>query len=623
MRKRFDELPIKQEVQKALEDMGFATATQIQSEAIPVLIEGKDLVAQAPTGTGKTCAFGIPIIEKVDASLSKPQALVLCPTRELAVQTAGEIKKLSKHTPGIKIVTVYGGQPIDRQITDLKSRPQIIIATPGRLQDHLRRKTIKLDHVNTLVLDEADEMLNMGFREEIDEILRTVPEERQTVLFSATLSPEILEITKSYQTDAVKISVAKDESTTPLVEQFYIPVKVGKKVEITACLLGIIPDGQGMIFCNTKKMVDELSDMLYQRGFSTAAIHGDLKQSQRDRVMDDVKKGRAKILIATDVAARGIDVKGLSFVINYDLPIETEYYVHRIGRTGRAEEKGIAYSLVSSRDMQKLHRIIGQTKSKIQACEAPTRRDVEFTRTKRLFDEISSVITSNMHEKFLELYAEYSKNNPEHTAEEIAAALLFKLSENSLNAWADLPETFEKVKDFEKSSKPRGDRGDRGNNRGSNRGGRSDRGGRGGERGDRNKFKGDNKGGFKGKGDRDNNRGDRGDRGERKGKYDSFEGFDGGGRFDGAEKKPYHSDKERSKKNDTEHAFETFRKGNKSDKGSKGGKSGGGFGGFGGGHGKGSKNSDSRNPLAVKKNKKVPTHPTFDEFTFSSKKKKK
>ena len=350
---RFDELNLYPQVLRAIKEMGFEEATPIQSRAIPAVMSGADVIGQAQTGTGKTASFGIPVLHKVDVNSKKTQVLILSPTRELAIQVCEEIRKLAKYMHGIKVLPVYGGQDITRQIKALKGGAQIIIGTPGRVMDHLRRKTIRCDAVNTIVLDEADEMLNMGFREDIETILEYIPQEgRQTVLFSATMPKPILDITKKYQHDAVNIKVVKKELTVPSIEQYYYDVKRKDKTEVLTRLLDYYNPKLSLVFCNTKKMVDELTDALKDRGYLAEGLHGDMKQVQRDRVMKAFRSGRVEILIATDVAARGIDVDDVEAVFNYDIPQDDEYYVHRIGRTARADRDGIAITLVSEKDIR-------------------------------------------------------------------------------------------------------------------------------------------------------------------------------------------------------------------------------------------------------------------------------
>ena len=420
---RFEEMGLSEEIQKAVRYMGFEEASPIQAKAIPAMISGIDLIGQAQTGTGKTAAFGIPILEKVDPKLKKLQAIVLCPTRELAIQVADEIRNLSRYMHGIKVLPIYGGQDIVKQIRSLKSGTQIIIGTPGRVMDHMRRKTMKLDFVHTVVLDEADEMLNMGFREDIEFVLSGVPEERQTVLFSATMPKPIMEITKKFQNNAKVIKVTKKELTVPNIEQYYYDVKPKKKEEVLSRLLDIYSPRLSVVFCNTKKQVDLLVNALLGRGYFAAGLHGDMKQEQRDRVMQGFRTGKTEILVATDVAARGIDVDEVEAVFNYDLPQDDEYYVHRIGRTGRAGREGRAFSFVSGKEVYKLKEIQRYCKTKIYAQKVPSLNDVANTKMENILDDVDRVIEQEDLDMMINAIEE-RVNNSEFTAMDMAAAFL-------------------------------------------------------------------------------------------------------------------------------------------------------------------------------------------------------
>ena len=420
---RFEEMGLSEEIQKAVSYMGFEEASPIQAKAIPAMISGIDLIGQAQTGTGKTAAFGIPILEKVDPKLKKLQAIVLCPTRELAIQVADEIRNLSRYMHGIKVLPIYGGQDIVKQIRSLKSGTQIIIGTPGRVMDHMRRKTMKLDFVHTVVLDEADEMLNMGFREDIEFVLSGVPEERQTVLFSATMPKPIMEITKKFQNNAKVIKVTKKELTVPNIEQYYYDVKPKKKEEVLSRLLDIYSPRLSVVFCNTKKQVDLLVNALLGRGYFAAGLHGDMKQEQRDRVMQGFRTGKTEILVATDVAARGIDVDEVEAVFNYDLPQDDEYYVHRIGRTGRAGREGRAFSFVSGKEVYKLKEIQRYCKTKIYAQKVPSLNDVANTKMENILDDVERVIEQEDLDMMINAIEE-RVNNSEFTAMDMAAAFL-------------------------------------------------------------------------------------------------------------------------------------------------------------------------------------------------------
>ncbi len=420
---RFDELGLCSEIQKAIEYMGFEEPSPIQRKAIPVMMSGRDLIGQAQTGTGKTAAFGIPMLEKLNPRNKKIQGIVLCPTRELAIQVADEIRNLARYMHSIKVVPIYGGQDIVKQIRSLKSGAQLVIGTPGRVMDHMRRKTIKLTDVNTVILDEADEMLNMGFREDIETILNGIPQEHQTVLFSATMPRPILDITRKFQKDAEVIKVVKKELTVSNIEQFYYEVKPKNKEEVLSRLLDIYSPKLSVIFCNTKKQVDLLVTSLLGRGYFAAGLHGDMKQVQRDRVMDGFRSGKTDILVATDVAARGIDVDDVEAVFNYDLPQDDEYYVHRIGRTGRAGRVGRAFSFVSGKEVYKLKEIQRYCKTKIYAQKVPSLDDVANTKMEKILDEVDHVIDSEDLTTMINAI-ESKLNGSDYTAMDIAAAFL-------------------------------------------------------------------------------------------------------------------------------------------------------------------------------------------------------
>lgn len=374
-------------VLRAIREMGFEKMTPIQLQAIPLLLEGNDIIGQAQTGTGKTAAFGIPIIQKIDPNNRALQAIILCPTRELAVQAAEELRKLAKYMHGIKVLPVYGGQEIGRQITGLKGT-QIVVGTPGRVMDHMRRHTIKLDQVGMVVLDEADEMLDMGFREDMEMILGEIPGEHQTAMFSATMPQPILDITDRFQKDARFIRVASRELTIPLVSQYYYRIKNKDKDAACVRLLEYYQPRLCLIFCNTKKKVDELAEYLKQHGYQAEGLHGDMSQSQRDVAMGRFRNASTNILIATDVAARGIDVENVEAVINYDLPQDIEYYVHRIGRTGRAGKTGNAYTFVSGREVFRIRQIERFCGTTIDEWKLPGASKVLKAKAIKLLDEV-------------------------------------------------------------------------------------------------------------------------------------------------------------------------------------------------------------------------------------------
>ena len=373
---KYEDSGIDPRILRAVSEMGYEQMTPIQEQAIPKLMEGRDVIGQAQTGTGKTAAFGIPMLQRMDAGSRELQGMILCPTRELAIQAAEELHKFSKYMHGIRVVPIYGGQDISRQIKALKGGAQIIVGTPGRVMDHMRRHTIKPDGLKMVVLDEADEMLNMGFREDMETILGEIRYPHQTALFSATMPQAILDITHKYQKDAVAVRITKKELTIPLVKQYYYVVKNIYKEEAVSRLLDTYGLKRSIIFCNTKKMVDELSEKLKKRGYQAEGLHGDMTQKQRDFVMNRFKSGGLQVLIATDVAARGIDVDDLEAVFNYDVPQDTEYYVHRIGRTGRAGREGLAFTFAYGRDLYRIREIERVCKTKMTEQKLPKSRQV-------------------------------------------------------------------------------------------------------------------------------------------------------------------------------------------------------------------------------------------------------
>ena len=429
---KFDELNIDERILRAIEDMGFEETSPIQTQAIPAVCEGIDVVGQAQTGTGKTAAYTIPMLMKIDPQIKKPQAIVLCPTRELAVQVAEEIRKLAKYMSDIKVLPVYGGQEIVRQIKSLKTGVQIIVGTPGRVMDHMRRKTVKFDNINMVILDEADEMLDMGFREDMETILTETPEDRQTVMFSATMPKAIMDIARNFQKDARIIKVVREELTVSNIEQFYYEVRPKNKTEVLCRLIDIYNPRLSVVFCNTKRQVDELISELKGRGYFADGIHGDMKQQQRDRVMDDFRSGKVDILIATDVAARGIDVDDVDMVFNYDIPQDEEYYVHRIGRTGRAGRSGMALSFISGKEVYKLKDIERYCKTKILAKPVPSLDDVKNTKLDNMFDKIRQTIEEGGLTDMVNLVEEHV-NQEEYTSMDMAAALLKMLIGDTLD----------------------------------------------------------------------------------------------------------------------------------------------------------------------------------------------
>jgi len=420
----FNELNLSQELIMAVDDLGFEEMTEIQEKSIPLLLEGTDLIGRSNTGTGKTAAFGIPAIESITAEMSRClQVLILCPTRELAMQACDELKKFAKYKKWVKPAAVYGGASMEKQIYTLKRGANIVVGTPGRVMDHIRRRTLKIDNIKTVILDEADEMLNMGFREDIESILNDIPQEHQTVLFSATMPPEIMNITKKYQNNPAVIKIAAKYKTVDLIQQFYFEVAMGRKTDALKLLLAAYQPKSSMVFCNTKKMVDELTEALLSGGFKAVGLHGDMKQSQRTQVMNSFKCGATSILVATDVAARGIDVSGIDAVFNYDIPQDNEYYIHRIGRTGRAGHTGAAYTLVSGRrQVNELKDISRYTKAEIIHMELPEKDDIIDIKLQSLKSDITELLQNNISEAAYDLIENLENNGI--SPKKIAAALI-------------------------------------------------------------------------------------------------------------------------------------------------------------------------------------------------------
>jgi ATP-dependent RNA helicase DeaD len=437
---RFDELNLSPEVQRAITDMGYEEASPIQSAAIPVLLAGRDVIGQAQTGTGKTAAFSIPAIEGVNGESRDVQVIVLCPTRELAVQVSGEIQKLGKYKKGLAVVPIYGGSSYDRQFRALERGVQIVIGTPGRVMDHIERGTLKLDKATKIILDEADEMLDMGFREDIEYVLSKMPEERQTVFFSATMSKPIMEMTKKYQRDPQVVKVNHKEMTVSNIEQSYFEVRGPQKKDVLTRVLDMYNLKSTIIFANTKRMVDEIVSDLQAKGYFADGLHGDMSQAQRQNTLDKFRKSTLEILVATDVAARGIDVDNVEAVFNYDLPADEEYYVHRIGRTGRAGKSGRAFTFVSGRDIYKLRDIMRFTKADIKLDQVPSFADVSEVKTTLFLNQIKEVIEKGNLEKYVGRVQRLLDQSEELTSLDIAAALLKmtmkedKRAEQSLDA---------------------------------------------------------------------------------------------------------------------------------------------------------------------------------------------
>ena len=368
----FSDFKMDYELKQAIERMGFEKPTPIQDMAIPLALDGRDIIGQAQTGTGKTIAFGIPILNKLFLDDKSPQAVVICPTRELSIQVSKELKRLAQYYKGLKILAVYGGQPIGRQIRVLKKGVHVVVGTPGRIMDHIRKGTLDLLGVGTIVLDEADEMLDMGFKEDIEKILNNVPKQRQTLLFSATFSKDIKKLTKKYQNNPEYLKISKKELTVKEVEQYYYEAREKQKLDTLTTLMNVYDLNLALVFCNTKRRVDTLTKDLKSRGYSVGGIHGDMRQEDRDKVMNKFRNGDLNVLVATDVAARGINVPNVEAVFNYDLPRDNEVYVHRIGRTGRAGREGYAFTFVAGKEKYRIPDIEKYAKTKIVHQKVPS-----------------------------------------------------------------------------------------------------------------------------------------------------------------------------------------------------------------------------------------------------------
>ncbi len=417
----FADLRLDDAIFKATNQMGFEQPSPIQAMAIPVLMEGHDIIGQAQTGTGKTAAFGIPMLQRINPKNRALQALVLCPTRELAVQVAEEIQTLGMFVKGLNVLAVYGGQSIDRQLKALARGVQVVVGTPGRIMDHMERGTIRMNEVQFLVLDEADEMLNMGFREDIEKILKDVPEDAQRAFFSATMPPAIKKMTESFLRDPQHLRIEQKSLTVAAIEQTYYEIRPHRKMDALCRLLDSEDFRKVLIFCSTKRMVDEMTTHLQTRGYQTDALHGDLAQTQRDRVMGRFRTGELKVLAATDVAARGLDVDDVEAVINYDIPYDVENYVHRIGRTGRAGRTGKAFTIITARDIFKIRDIMRYTKATINKGQLPTLKDVLKIKTARLLEEVQTTISADQD---MQRYVDAIESMIEYDSPILAAGLL-------------------------------------------------------------------------------------------------------------------------------------------------------------------------------------------------------
>ena len=428
----FKELGLSELVLKGVEEKGYETPSDIQEKAIPILLEGHDLLAQSQTGTGKTAAFGLPMIDALEGNAKNVRGLVLAPTRELCMQVANELRSFGKYK-NLNIVSVYGGEHIDKQMRELRRGVDIVVATPGRLMDHLRRKTIRLDECTRVVLDEADEMLNMGFVDDINEIFTSLPAERQMVFFSATMPKEIIKLSNQYLVDPKKIALSNNNLTVSKIEQVFYSVENNAKVNLVTQLLQIHKTDGTMIFCNTKRMVDELTTELNKAGYPALGLHGDMKQEMRTMVMNRFKKGMVSVLIATDVAARGIDVDNMDVVINYDIPQELEYYVHRIGRTGRAGKSGLAITLASRRQKHVMRQIERLSNSEIKELPMPSKEQLNELMVEQMALDIRKWADAKQSKLFTIAYEGLTAKG--FSQEEIIVAYINKsIADNNLEA---------------------------------------------------------------------------------------------------------------------------------------------------------------------------------------------
>ncbi len=448
---RFSELGLSDEILKAVDKMGFEEASPIQTAAIPPIMAGEDIVGLSSTGSGKTAAFAIPMVEKIDPKLRKVQILVLCPTRELAVQVAEEVAKISLYKRGVHAVPIFGGQSYDRQFRALESGVQIVIGTPGRVIDHMERGTLRLDELKMLVLDEADRMLDMGFREDIERVLSQVPAEHQTLFFSATMPRQIEELIRKYSRNPRRIVIEAVAQNAPQVEQVYFEVERRSKIEVLTRIIDINDFRYGIVFCSTKVMVDELEEHLHARGYSTERLHGDISQAQRTKVMEKFRRRGFEFLIATDVAARGLDVDDLEVVFNFDLPNDAEDYTHRIGRTGRAGKSGKAFTFVSGRELYSLQNMIRYGKLKIRREKIPSLDLVEEARENQFFEKLRATLDAGEYRKQERLIDRLLEQG--YASTEIIAAVIHLMFGGEAGGDGDRTDKMEKADRVEKAGR--------------------------------------------------------------------------------------------------------------------------------------------------------------------------
>lgn len=432
----FSQLGLSDNLLKSLTEMGFEAPTSVQAECIPHILEGRDIVGQAQTGTGKTAAFGIPLLEMIDTSQSNIQAVIQCPTRELAIQVTGELMKLGRYVPKLHVVPVYGGQPIGRQLTALKRGAQIVVGTPGRTLDHLKRGTLNLSNMKMLIFDEADEMLNMGFREDMEELLKHVDHDIQTVMFSATVPPFIREIMKKFMKDPVNVTVDRKTISAPKIKQYVVQIRDSMRTEAISRLMDVNNFKLGIVFCNTKVATESVTNELQARGYACDILNGDLNQTQRDKVMYSFRKGQIDLLIATDVAARGIDVDDVDVIFNYELPTDPEYYVHRIGRTGRAGKSGTSITFSAPNKSRRLRFIEAQIKQRLEELPMPSMEDVTESRIALQLVDVKETLEAGGLRPFIEQLEAFADAG--FSPIEIAAAFLkLRIDLKAFDASAD------------------------------------------------------------------------------------------------------------------------------------------------------------------------------------------
>ena len=458
---KFSELGLSESLLKAIKRSGYEEATPIQEQTIPMVLEGKDVIGQAQTGTGKTAAFGLPIIENVDTENPNIQAIIISPTRELAIQTQEELYRLGKDKH-VRVQVVYGGADIRRQIKSLKQHPQILVGTPGRLRDHINRHTVKLDHIKTLVLDEADEMLNMGFLEDIESIIKETPDDRQTLLFSATMPPEIKRIGVQFMSDSETVRIKAKELTTDLVDQYYVRARDYEKFDIMTRLIDVQDPDLTIVFGRTKRRVDELSKGLIARGYNAAGIHGDLTQDKRSKIMWKFKNNELDILVATDVAARGLDISGVTHVYNYDIPSDPDSYVHRIGRTGRAGHHGVSLTFVTPNEMDYLHEIEKLTRVRMLPLKPPTAEEAFKGQVASAFNDSDELIAQDSTDRYEEAAEKLLET---HNATDLVAALLNNMTKE---AASEVPVKITPERPLPRRNKRNNRNGNRNNSHGGN-----------------------------------------------------------------------------------------------------------------------------------------------------------